>query len=428
MKILIIAYKFGTEKEIGEHLGTYHWFIEFCRRLVKSGHEVQVLAPNLSFLKKGSINIDGVKVIRYFPTFWYRTLAWPINKIWRSFYISRTKNIAKKIIRKENPDTVLVWQSRETGYAISQIRHKFPNTSFLFRQIGPWGWHLNRSAQEVYSKRNWYKKLKKIKLNNLANKTLEFLLDKKSHKKYASAIYKHFDKIILGSQISVDEAIQSGCSKEKTEIQPVTIETEIFKPLNKKNELRKELNIKGKKVLLFIGRINFAEKGIGYLLDAVKIASQKLPDLNLVIIGGGGEEEHMKNKIKELQLENNTQHVGKKPFSDLVKYINASDVFMMSSVWLETFGQVTIEAMSCGVPVIYFNAGASPEINIHNQTGLGVETKNAEAMASAIIQIFSNEEKIKQMGINARQRVIDNYSFQALIKIYIELINKLKNE
>ena len=426
MKILIIAYKFGTEKEIGEHLGTYHWFIEFCRRLVQAGHEVQVLAPNLKLFKKGNTNVDGVKIIRYFPTFWYRTLAWPFNKISRSFYISRTKSVAEKIIKKYKPDTVLTWQSRETGFAISQIKNKFPNISFLFRQIGPWGWHLNRSAQEVYSKRTWYKKLKKIKLNKLTNKVLEFILDKPSHKKYAKEIYKNFDKIILGSQISVDEAIESGCPKHKTEIQPVTIETEIFKPLNSKSKLRQELKIKGNKILLFIGRINFAEKGIGYLLDAVNIAKEKLPDLNLVIIGGGGEEERMKNKIKELNLEKNTQHIGRKPFSDLVKYINASDVFMMSSVWLETFGQVTIEAMSCGVPVIYFNAGASPEININDQTGFMVETKNSQAMADAIVKMFSDDERRQQMGINARQRVIENYSFEALIKMYIKLVEELK--
>ena len=426
MKICIIAYKFGTESEIGEHLGTYHWFIEFCRRLVKAGYEVQVLAPNLNFKNKGSLKIDGVKIVRYFPTFWYRTLAWPINKIWRVFYISRTKNIAQKLIKNYQPDTVLVWQSRETGFAISQIRNKFPNISFLFRQIGPWGWHLNQSAQEIYAKRSWYKILKKFGLQKLANKILEFLLDKASHKKYAQEIYKNFDKIILGSQISVNEAVENGCPLNKAVIQPVTIETELFKPLNQKSELRQELNIKGKKVLLFIGRINFAEKGIGYLLDAVKIASQKLPGLNLVIIGGGGEEERMLKKIKDLNLEKYTQHVGRKPFSELVKYINASDVFMMPSVWLETFGQVTIEAMACGVPVIYFNAGASPEINIDGQTGIMVETKNALAMADAIIKIFSDNERQQHMGANARQRVIENYSYQSLIKMYIELVNKLK--
>ena len=99
---------------------------------------------------------------------------------------------------------------------------------------------------------------------------------------------------------------------------------------------------------------------------------------------------------------------------------------MMSSVWLETFGQVTIEAMSCGVPVIYFNAGASPEININDQTGFMVETKNSQAMADAIVKMFSDDERRQQMGINARQRVIENYSFEALIKMYIKLVEELK--
>ena len=72
MKLLFVAYKFGTEKEIGEHLGTYHYFIETLRRMVKLDNEVYVLAPWLSFFRKGGTEVDGVQVIRYYPPFFNR--------------------------------------------------------------------------------------------------------------------------------------------------------------------------------------------------------------------------------------------------------------------------------------------------------------------------------------------------------------------
>ena len=94
MKICIVAYKFGTEKEIGEHLGTYNYFIEITRHLVKAGHEVFVIAPWLSFLKKGSANINVVKILRYYPKLWNNIKFFPLNRVINWFYI---KNTQKKV-------------------------------------------------------------------------------------------------------------------------------------------------------------------------------------------------------------------------------------------------------------------------------------------------------------------------------------------
>ncbi len=426
MKICVIAYKFGTEKEIGEHLGTYHWFIEFNRRLVKAGHEIYVIAPWISWFRKGSQEVDGIKIIRYWPKFWYRFLAFPLNKISRFFYLTATKIKVLSVSKKIQPDIILVWQSRETGYAVAQIKDKL-KAPVLFRQIGAWAWHLNRSVEEVYNARLWYQKIKKIGLEKILHYLLEYLLDKKNQKKYAQAIYNNFEKIIFVSQVATSEGLELGLDPQKIVVQPVTIETELFYPLADKEKLRQELGIKKNKILLFVGRLNFAEKGLGYLLEAVKIAKEKISDLNLVIIGGGGEEQRLFQTINQLHLENNTQCLGKKPFTDLVKYFNASDVFMMSSIWMETFGQVTIEAMACGIPVIGFKAGATPEINLDNLTGYNVESKNSELMAEAIIKIFADDQKRKLMGQAARQRVLENYTFAVLIKQFIDLSNQVKN-
>ena len=66
MKILVVAYKFGTEQDIGKHLGTYHYFIQLLRLLVKQGHQIHVIAPWLSFTHKGSQEFDGIQIHRYY--------------------------------------------------------------------------------------------------------------------------------------------------------------------------------------------------------------------------------------------------------------------------------------------------------------------------------------------------------------------------
>ncbi|MAF13918.1 MAG: hypothetical protein CMI53_03425 [Parcubacteria group bacterium] len=417
MKICVVAYKFGTEKELGEHLGTYHYFIEKMRKLVKQGHQVYVVCPWLSLTKRGSKEVDGVKIIRFWPLMVNKIWLWPINKIIRRLYIKQTQKVTLKVVKQNSVDLVYVWQARESGYAIAQIKEQL-GVPFYFRQITAWQWHFKRGPEEIFANRRWHKVLRNFGVNII----LKFLLDKKSQQIFAKSIYDNADKIVFLSKAAIEESKAFRLDQTKAVDLGVAIEEDLFKPLNRKSELRQELGIKGEKVVLFIGRINFAEKGIGVLLDAMQKIITEVPNSNLVIIGGGGESEWMNKLIGDLNLQNNVQAVGKKPFKDLVKYINASDVFVVPSIWMEAFGQVTIEAMSCGVPVVTSDAGASPEININGQTGFVVPVRDSVTLANSVINILKDEALAKKLGDNARKRVLENYTYDAIINKFLEII------
>ena len=424
MKLCVVAYKFGTEDEIGRHLGTYHYFTEKMRTLVKKGHEVYIVCPWLSFTKKGSEDIDGVKVIRYWPPLLNVIWLWPLNRIIRWIYFKKTQSKVLKTVKEKKVDLVYVWQARETGYAISKIKNKL-GVPFYFRQLTAWHWHLARPINEVFSNKNWYQIFKKTGLVILINLILEFLLGRKAQLKFAKTIYDKADKIVFLSKAAIKEAKELNIDVNKTDTLGVAIEQDLFRPLGKKQQLRKDLNIKGSKAALFIGRINFAEKGIGYLLEAWKKVVVEIPQANLIIIGGGGESDRMNKSITALGLNENVSAVGKKPFADLPKYINAANVFVVPSVWMEAFGHVTIQAMSCGVPVVTFDAGASPEINIDGQTGFVVPSKDVDKLADSIIKIFQDEGLEKQLGQAARQRVLENYTYEAITNRFLDKILSL---
>jgi len=420
MKLCIVAYKFGTEQEIGEHLGTYHYFIEKMRKLVRLGHEVTVVAPYIGFFKKGSNNVDGIKIFRYWPPMMASIWAWPVNRIIRAVYIKKTQ---KQVLRavKGGCEAVYVWQARETGYAVAKIRDKL-GVPFIFRQITAWHWHFQRTAQEIFGGKVWYKMLRKIGLGKIADMKLEFLLGRKIQKKYAKIIYEKADKIIFLSNAAIKEGKELGLNEAKAQALGVAIEEDIFKPMDSRSALREKFGLEDDKVILFIGRINFEEKGIGYLIEAMPEILSKISNAKLVVVGGGGESERMKALIKKLGMEKYVQVFGKKPFSELPRIINSSDVFAVPSVWMEAFGQVTIIAMSCGIPVVTSDAGASPEINIHGETGLVVPARDSEALAGAIVNILSDNVLRKKMGEAARQRVLENYTYDAITKRCLEII------
>ncbi len=427
MRICVVAYKFGWEKELGEHLGTYNYFLELMRGLNKQGHQVYVIAPWLSFFKKGSQEIDGIKILRYWPPLWNKIWLYPFNLFIRFLYLKITQRKVFNFSKKFNPDVIFVWQARETGYAIAKIKNKL-NSPFIFRQITTWRWHFKRSAEEVFGKKNWYLFFKKIGIKKLIDLWLEFLLDKPREKKYAELIYQQADQVVFVSKIASQEAIEMGLDKRKIGILEVSIDPEMFKPLEDKEKLRKELGVQGEKIAIFIGRINFAEKGIGYLIKAMPKVVSQIPKANLLIIGGGGESQRMFELIDQLKIKDYVQTVGKKPFVELNKYINTADVLVTPSVWLETFGQVTIEGMACGLPVITSDSGASPDINLDSKTGLVVPSKNSDKLAEALIKIFKDDDLKKRLGKAARERVLNNYTHQAVVNKLIGIFKEIKHE
>jgi glycosyltransferase involved in cell wall biosynthesis len=425
MKFCIVAYKFGTEQEIGEHLGTYHYFIEKMRILVRHGHEVFVVAPRLSFLRRGSDNVDGVKVIRYYPPFYNRPKFLVINSLLRLWYIQATQKKVLKLDGQIDLDVIYVWQARGTGYAIAKIKNKL-RAPFIFRQITAWQWHFEREIKEIFGERKWYLWLRRAGFSPFVDRILEFLLDRKSQINYAKTIYKTADRVVFVSHAAAREGLALGLSPQKVAVIGVGIDIDAFRPLGQAEELRRELGISGRKVVMFIGRINFAEKGIGYLLEAMPEVIAKFPDVVLAIIGGGGEMAKLLQKVADLGIGDHVQLVGRKPFFELPKYLNAADVLVVPSVWLEHFGQVTIDAMACGIPVVTSDSGGSTEINIDKETGLVVPAKNSERLSQAVMTILSDEELKKRMGQRARQRVLQNFTYEVLVDKFINLVKNVQ--
>lgn len=392
MNILVAAYKFGTEEEIGAHLGTYHYFIEKMRRTVKRGHRVVVVAPWLSLMRRGSTGFDGIEIVRYWPPLAAQWWLRPLSPIVRALYIRQTQRMVLKTVTDIRADVVYVWQARETGHAVAQIKDKLP-CPFIFRQITAWKWHFERGLRDV-----------------------------RTHKAYARAIYRLADKVVFLSEAAVREAEEFGFDRSKAEVLGVAIDEDLFKPMNVSAE---EVGFKRAPTILFIGRVNFAEKGIGVLLEAMPPVKEKIPDVNLAIIGGG-EMERVQGLVKTLGIERYVQALGKKPFHELPKFINASEVFVTPSLWMEAFGQVTIEAMACGVPVVTSDAGASPEINIDGETGIVVPTGDIKALAQAIVRLLSDQALREKMGEAARKRVERQYTYEVMVGKFLNIVESTK--
>ncbi|MCM1466660.1 MAG: glycosyltransferase, partial [Alistipes sp.] len=100
-----------------------------------------------------------------------------------------------------------------------------------------------------------------------------------------------------------------------------------------------------------------------------------------------------------------------------------SDVYITPSL-ADNFPCTTIESFASGTPVIAFATGGLVE-QIDSETGWLVETGNADALAAAIQEAFSDKERLSGMRINCRKKAEELYSEELMLKHYRELYEQI---
>jgi glycosyltransferase involved in cell wall biosynthesis len=98
----------------------------------------------------------------------------------------------------------------------------------------------------------------------------------------------------------------------------------------------------------------------------------------------------------------------------------AADVFVGPSL-SESFGQVFVEAMACGVPCVGFNTTAVPEVVRHMETGYLAEHKDSIDLARGIQRCLSDEALRRQMSRRCREIAEREYTLEREVQCYVEV-------
>ena len=84
----------------------------------------------------------------------------------------------------------------------------------------------------------------------------------------------------------------------------------------------------------------------------------------------------------------------------------------------ETFGNVTLEAMACGLPALTSSVGGLPELNLHGTTGYICEIGDTDRMARYAIDLLSHPKKYAQFSTAARERAVNNFDAMDIVAKY----------
>ncbi len=195
------------------------------------------------------------------------------------------------------------------------------------------------------------------------------------------------------------------------------IDTNHFAPQSESAQLKAELGLTGKKVLVSVGRL-VHRKGQDTLVEALPLILKEIPDAHLMFVGEGPRKKFMQQRAEKLGISSHITFIGRIHYQDLPKYICVGDIFAMPSrsrlagLEVEGLGIVYLEASACGLPVLGGLSGGAPDAVIDGQTGLVVDGTSPQAVARAAVHLLHNEAVAIELGMRGRQWIIDEWQWQ----------------
>jgi glycosyltransferase involved in cell wall biosynthesis len=226
------------------------------------------------------------------------------------------------------------------------------------------------------------------------------------------------DNIITISKQSKNQIITHfGTDKEKITIIPNGVDIKKFNPSNQSEEIR---NKYGHDILLFSG-LMVPRKNVPVLLKAMPQVIKEFPDVHLLLTGEGYALDDYKILSKSLGIQNNVDFLGYIDDEYLTKLYATSDIFVFPSA-LEGFGQVLLEAMASGTPVICTDK--PPMSKIIGNGGITFKLNDSKDLAEKIIELLMNRDELKKLKKNS-QIIAKKYDWDHIAYLYLKYINDM---
>jgi len=233
----------------------------------------------------------------------------------------------------------------------------------------------------------------------------------------------------LGSytQSQISRSLSKRAQNAMVKIAP-GIDTQHFAPQESAAQLRAELGLTDKKVIVSVGRL-VHRKGQDTLVEALPKILAAVPDAHLILIGEGPYKDYLVKRASQLNVMSAITFIGRIQYAQLPRYICAGDIFAMPSrsrlagLEVEGLGIVYLEASACGLAVIGGKSGGAPDAVLEGETGFAVDGTSPEEVANAAIKLLSDPALAQQMGARGRKWIIEEWRWEIWSQRFAALLN-----
>lgn len=164
----------------------------------------------------------------------------------------------------------------------------------------------------------------------------------------------------------------------------------------------------------FLGRLQY-RKGLSYLAKSIPRILENHPEIHFTFVGsiwnepksGLPYDEWMKNMLH--QYKNQLHFKGRIPFENIASELKAMDIVVLPSVW-ENFPNTCLEAMAAGRAIVASKHGGMAEMLNNGECGVLADPADHKELAEKILDLIEHPEKRRDLGIKARDRVLNHYN------------------
>lgn len=217
------------------------------------------------------------------------------------------------------------------------------------------------------------------------------------------------DFVVANSHYEKSELVLRGLSSEKVKV----VHNSMYLSLQGKSEPSDVfsefgINLKDGSIIGMTSRLT-PRKGHKYLLEAVPQILKCFNKARFLIIGEGKIEDELKAFTRRIGVQENIIFAGTR--RDLERIYPFLNILAVPSLY-EPLGNVSMEAMAFGKPVVASNTGGIPEVVEDGVTGILVPPKDSKRIAEAVIYLLENPDVAKKMGKAGRERVKEYFTIQ----------------
>ncbi len=221
-------------------------------------------------------------------------------------------------------------------------------------------------------------------------------------------IYQNTDGAIAGNHAATQVLRAKGYRSPLAVIPQFGVDPVVFAPAAARAESRHPFAIG------FAGRL-VEEKGLHVLADAL---TQLQGDWEMRYYGDGPLAPSLQARFQALGLAERVRWQARLPSAEMPAVYASLDAVVLPSLtrpnWMEQFGRVLIEAMSCGIPVIGSNSGEIP--HVIGDAGLVVPEGDATALAAALARLRDDPALSADLSRRGRARVMANYTQEQIAR------------
>lgn len=184
--------------------------------------------------------------------------------------------------------------------------------------------------------------------------------------------------------------------------------------------LRQRLNLIGRKVILFAGRLT-ADKGTHQLLAAMQRITESVPEMLLLVLSSHPIEKQIDQPQYAMLRERYIRSGGWLSGEDLAAAYHLANVVVVPSIIFDTFPTINLEAMAAAKPVLATCYGGSSEVVQDGKTGYIINPFDTADFGNKLQRLLTDDALAHQMGVAGQRRLQDEFSLHQYASHMLEM-------